>query len=96
MAKKNDKKEAGEQLDLIDVAPKDAKPIIDAARVYKKHQKARQAALKKETEQKVLILELISKANLQRLKDGKIKFEFDDVYICISPQDDKITVNEKK
>ena len=94
MAKK--KKESGKQEMLIDVLPEDAKPIIEAARDYKKHQKVRLAALKKEVELKQRILDLVNKAKLQRLKDGKIRFEYDGVKITVTPTDDKIDVKEKE
>lgn len=101
MAKKTKKKtkpkvgEKDKQLDLIDVHPKNAKPIIEEARLYKKYQTARLAALKKEVEQKQKVLELVKKANLQRLKNGQIKFEYDGVVVSVTPQDDKVAITEK-
>ena len=93
---KTGKKKTGEQLPLIDVMPKEAKPIIEAARRYKVFQTARLKALKGEVEQKQLILDLVSKAGFQRLKDGKIRFEHEGVTITVTPQDDKIDIKEKK
>lgn len=93
MAKKEEK---GKQLDLIDVAPENAKPIIEAARKYKHFQTERLGFLKKEIEQKVLILELIHKAGLQKLKGGKIKFEYDGVILTVTPRDELVQVKEKK
>ena len=90
----NKKKEKGEQLDLIDVAPENAKPIMEAARLYQKHQKARIAAGVKEKEQKELIKELVGKANLQPLAGGKIKFEYDGLRITITPRDELVQVTE--
>lgn len=86
----------GEQLDLIDVAPENAKPLIDEARVYKKHQRARLAAEKKEVEHKQKLLSLVREANLQRLPDGVIKFVYNGVTVKITPRDDLVQVTEKE
>ncbi len=94
--KEKDDKEKGKQLDLIDVTPEEAKPIVQAARLYKVYQSARLKALKKEVEQKQLILDLVKKSNMQRLKNGVIRFEHDGTRITVTPQDDKITVKEEK
>lgn len=88
-------KGTGEQLDLIDVQPKNAKPIIQAARLYKEFQATRQAALVKEVEQKQRILELVKAAKLHPLDGGKIKFEYDNVMISITPRDELVTVKDK-
>jgi len=97
MAKTREKAKGGSggaQLDLIDIHPKNAKPIIEAARLYKKAQQARLNALASEVELKDKIRYLVKKANLQRLKDGVIRFTYDGVTICITPQDEKVTVKE--
>lgn len=86
---------SGKQLELIDVAPKNAEPIIEAARLYKKVQSARLKALAQEVELKDKIRQLVKKAKLQRLKDGVIRFTYDGVTVCITPQDEKVTVKEK-
>lgn len=93
MAKKT--KQSGEQLDLIDFHPKNSKPIIEAARLYKKFQATRIAALKKEIKQKQKILELVKSENLQTLDGGKVKFELDDLIIGVTPRDELVTVKEK-
>ena len=96
MAKaKNTDKEAGDQLDLIDVAPKNAKPIIAAARLYRKHLSARLAVQKKENDQKQVVLELVRNAKLQTLDGGKIKFIHDGVTISVEPRDALIKIEEK-
>ena len=97
MGKKTKTEEPGEQKDLIDVHPKNAKAIIKAARLYKKLQTARLTALGKETEQKheVLVLELVKAAKLQPLDGGKIKFEYDGVMISITPRDELVKIKEK-
>ena len=89
------KKKPGEQLPLIDVGPKEAKPIIKAARLYKEFQQTRLEALKNEIAQKQVILELVKKAKLKPLEDGKIKFECDGMTISITPRDELVQVQEK-
>ena len=91
---KTDTQESGEQLDLIDIAAKNAKPIIKAARLYKQFQLARLGALKKEIEQKQKVLELVRAADLQPLAGGKIRFEYDGVTISITPRDELVAVKE--
>ena len=90
------KKKKGEQMTLIDVGPENLKAIVKEVRLYKKHQSARLAALKKETELKEKIRALVKEAKLQRLSDGTIKFEADQAVICVAPQDDLITIKDKK
>lgn len=84
-----------EQMDLIEVQPKNAKPIIVAARLYKEFQLARLSALAKETAQKQKVLELVKVANLQPLDGGKIKFKYDGVTISVTPRDELIKISEK-
>ena len=88
--------EAGEQIPLMDVGPENKKVIVDAVRVYKKHQKDRLAALKKEVDQKDIVKSLIKESKLKRNKDGAIVFKYNNVTIKVTPQDDLITINEKK
>ncbi len=93
--KKSKKKEEGEQQELFELLGDDAKEIKTAGRLYKKHQKIRLEALKNEIAQKGIILELVDKAGLQRLEDGKIKFKVDGMEIEIEPRDDLVKVKEK-
>ncbi len=98
MAKKTTEqgsKESGEQLDLIDVAPENAKVIVAAVRVYKRLQTTRLAALAEEVEQKNKVQKLVKEAKLQRLPNGTIKFSYGDVTVIITPKDDLITITEK-
>lgn len=95
MAKRK-KKEAGKQLDLIDVGPKHSKQILTAGNLLNKHRKARMAAGAKEAEQKKLLLELVEKADLQRLAGGVIKFEIEGVPFKITPRDELVQVGEAK
>lgn len=88
--------EKGEQLDLIDVAPKNAKAIIAAARIYKKLSAARQNALVNEVKQKTEILRLVRAANITPLDGGKIKFKYDGVTISVTPRDELVQVKEEE
>lgn len=90
------KKETQEQLDLIDVAPENAKPIIAAARVYKKAQKARLSALKNEIDQKQKVLALIKEAEIKPGEGGKIVFKYDNVLISVTPRDELVRITEPK
>lgn len=98
MSKKKGQKKVGknEQMDLMEVGPENGKPIIDAVRIYKRHQKDRLAALKLETEWKQKILALVKEAKLTPLKDGVIKFTYDKVIIKVTPRDVLITIKEVK
>lgn len=84
----------GEQLDLIDVAPKKAKPIIVQAKILKKLQIARASAQEKENIQKAILLNLIEEANIQRLPDGKIKFTYDGVTLTVTPKQESVSIKE--
>ena len=86
---------AGEQLDLIDVHPENAKEIIDCAKAYKRYVTDRLAVEKREVEQKQKLLALVRDANLQRLKDGTIRFKLDGFLITITPRDELIKVKEE-
>lgn len=88
-------KNSEEQLDLIEVGPENGKAIITEAKNYKKHQADRLAALKLELESKKKVLKLVKEANLQRLKDGVIRFTLDRVTFKVTPQDDLITIKEE-
>ncbi len=92
MAKEN---KTEEQLDLIDVHPENAKAIVQAARLYKKFQAARSTALAKEVEQKQEVLRLVKEANLHPLDGGKIRFEYDNVLVSVTPRDELIKVKDK-
>lgn len=95
MADKKNKTQNGEQLDLIDVAPESAGPMVEAGRLYKKAQKTRLKALVEEIRLKDKIRQLARDAKLQRLEDGVIRFTYNGVTICITPQDEKVTVKDK-
>lgn len=95
MSKKKEEVEVGEQMALIDVSPKNAKPMIKVGRLYNKAKKVRIRALAEEVKYKEEIRQLARDANLQRLEDGSIRFTYEGVTICIMPQDEKVTVKEE-
>lgn len=86
----------GEQLDLIDVLPENAKGIIAEVKLYKKYQNARREYLKKEVQQKTRVLELIKAAKLTRMDDGKIRFKYEGYIVVVTPRDDLIRISEQK
>lgn len=88
--------EKGEQLDLIDVAPENAKAIITVGRAYRKLVLARLKIEKKEVEHKAEVLRLIRAAEIQPLDGGKIKFEYDGVMVSVTPRDELVQVKEKE
>ena len=84
----------GEQLDLIEVGPENARVIIQHARLYKAAQRKRLQALEEETTEKQALLGLIRKANLKRLDNGNIKFSCDGFTITVEPHDELIKIKE--
>ena len=88
--------DVGEQLDLIDVKPKNAKAITTAAKLYRDFMAERQGYLAKEIEQKQIVLDLIKKSDLKPLADGKIKFVCDGLVITVTPRDELVQVKEAK
>jgi hypothetical protein len=97
MAKKKAKKaNKGEQLELLDVAPENAKDIIACARRYKNFLAKRLKVLSAEKNEKQNLLALIEKANLSRLNDGKIRFHCDGYVITVTPRDELVQVKEDK
>ena len=99
MAKAKTKKKVtvkGEQLELIEVGPKNLKDILASVKIYKEHQKVRIGALKKEIAAKQVVLELVKTANLKPLSDGVIRFKCDGKIITIEPRDEVIRIKEAK
>lgn len=94
-SKKESKPSEGEQLDLIDVAPKNSKEIVQVARNYKKLQAKRIEILDREVAEKQKLLDLIKDANLQRLEDGKIRFRIDGMIITVTPRDELVKIKEE-
>ena len=99
MAKKKDQMaeevERQEQMDLIEVHPENAKAIVVAAKLYKRFQNARLTALAKEVAQKQVVLNLVREADLKPLNGGKIKFNYDNVKISVTPRDVLVKVKVK-
>ena len=85
----------GEQLDLIDVAPENAKPIIAKARIYQKAKIARINCGHKEDKLKAEFLSIIREAKIPTLEGGVIKFRCDGVLITVTPRDELITVKDE-
>lgn len=99
MTKKNsmqEQVEKDEQMILMETGPENLAAIVSEVRIYKKHQADRLSFLKKEVKQKEKIKALVKEAELQRLRDGTIKFEADGSDVCLTPQDDLITIKDKK
>ena len=95
MAKKTEQKEAGEQLDLIEVGPENAKEIGKIARAYERVKRERMKWTEKEVEQKTALSDLIHKANLKPLDDGTIRFKVDKLIVTVKPKKESITVREE-
>jgi hypothetical protein len=95
MARPKKNNQANEQLALIDVGPENMKDIAPVARQYKDAQARRIAALDEEVTLKQQIRELVAKAQLKRLADGKIRFRCDGLLIEITPRDEKVTVKDE-
>ena len=95
MAKTQKNESVAEQMDLIDVGPKNLKEISSHAKRYQAAMKRRANALTEETHEKQAILDLVKKANLSRLQDGTIKFTCDGMLITITPRDELVRIKEK-
>ena len=87
---------AGEQLDLIDVAPENLKKIIPVARAYRKVVKERVEFTNRETALKNELLNLIKEAKLKSLSNGKIRFKSEGLTITVTPTDEKISIKEER
>ena len=87
------KNEEGEQLDLIEVEPENAKQIARCARVYKKAQAVRLEALDEEVKNKKKLIALIHEADLQPV-NGKYKFRAGKMIITVTPCDERVGVKD--
>ena len=92
MAKKSKKSDGF----LIDVLPENIAEIVEETVEYKKLMLARKKAGEKETAQKQKVLELIKAANLKPAKGNKIKFEYENFVISVTPRDELLQIKEKK
>ena len=95
MAKQENESTAGEQMDLIDVAPANVKKIKPVAKKYEAAKRARMAAGEEEAELKERLLELVHEAKLSRLEDGTIRFKVDGMLITVTPRDELIKVKDE-
>jgi len=95
MAKKNESEStSGEQMDLIDVTPKELKRILPIAKEYRRVVKQRVKLTAKEVTLKGQILEEVKKAKLPRLDDGSVRFKCDGITISVTPRDELVKVKE--
>ena len=84
-----------DQLDLIEVSPKNKKAILKIAGEYKECQRQRIRFLKEEIERKAKLLDLIKAAKLQPDEEGVISFRLDGVKITVTPRDELVRVREE-
>ena len=84
-----------EQMDLIEVQPKNKKAIIKMAGEYKEVQRQRIRFFEEEKTRKDKLLELIKEADLQSDADGVIAFSIDGIKIKVTPRDVLLQVKEE-
>ena len=96
MAKtENQDVEPGEQMELIDVLPAKAKPIIKAARKYRQIILERLKIQERESDQKQIGSDMIRAAGIVPLnKEGLIHFKYEGIDIVVTPGKEKIKVTE--
>ena len=90
--KKTDKPDDGEQLDLIETEPENAKEVARLARRYKKAQRARMAAGDEEADCKERLLLEVKEAGIKSGADGKYRFRAGDATITVTPRDELVSV----
>lgn len=90
--KKAAKKTSGEQLDLIDVEPKNKKEILRVARKYKTSQCARMEAAAVEADMKEKLLAVVRAAKIVPDADGSYRFRVDSCTITVKPRDELVQV----
>lgn len=95
MAKKTDP-EPGEQLDLIETQPENAKAIQRVARAYKKAQRERTEALEEEIRQKEKLLAAIKEAEIVPDTDGNFSFRVGKMKIKVKHRDELVQVKEEE
>lgn len=86
------KKTDGEQLDLIDVEPKNKKELLRVARRYKTAQRARTEALNVEIAQKEKLLAAVKAAKIVPDADGSYRFRVGACTISVKPRDELVQV----
>ena len=91
---KINKVEVGEQMELIDVLPKKARPIVKKAQEYRKAVENRQKWGSKEAALKAEIGAMIADAKISRLANGVIRFSCDGVLITQTPRKELLQVQD--
>ena len=91
----NRKSKKGEQLELIDVTPEELKDLAPVVEKYRDVVTERAKLSKKETALKVKILTAVKSADLQRLRDGTIRFRLDHMIVSVTPRDELVRVTEE-
>lgn len=84
-----------DQMDLIDVTPKNKKAILKVAGEYKAAQRERIRFLDEEKDRKATLLDLIKAAKLQPNEDGVIEFQLDGIKIKVTPRNELVQVREE-
>lgn len=92
MTKKKNDSGAGEQIDLIDWKPKNAKEITKAAVEYKRIVSERQALTAEEVKAKAAIIKAVKESGARPDADGVITFQLEDIKIVIKPRDELVRV----
>lgn len=96
MAKKTDEPAPGEQLDLIETQPENAKAIQRVARAYKRAQRERMSALDEEVKQKEKLLAAIKEAEIVPDTDGNFSFRVGKMKIKVKHRDELVQVKEEE
>lgn len=87
--------EPGEQLDLIETQPENAKTIARIAKAYKKAQRVRTEALAEEIRQKEKLLASIKEAEIVPDTDGNFAFSIGTMKIRVKHRDELVQVKEE-
>jgi hypothetical protein len=95
MAKKTEP-EPGEQLDLIETQPENAKAIARIAKAYKKAQRERMEALESEVAQKEKLLAAIKEAAIVPDTDGNYEFRVGKMKIKVKHRDELVQVKDEE
>lgn len=90
------KKAKDEQLQLIDVGPKNVKEIRPHLEAYRNAVEEYSTLGNIVNTEKQAIIDLVHKAGLQRLQNGNIEFTIDGILIKIVPSEEKIKIMKPK
>ena len=86
--------EVGEQMELIDVLPTKARPIVKKAQEYRRAVENRQKWGSKEAALKAEIETMIDDAKIPRLNNGVRRFSCDGVLIIQTPRKELLQVQD--